>query len=60
MENLSVDLATEESQLPFHVIIQQVRAIIISLLIINESQETTKNLIKEIAIEKNITSPSHY
>jgi hypothetical protein len=48
MENLSANLAAEESHLPFH-IIQQVRDIIS----LNEPQETTKNLIKKIAIENN-------
>jgi hypothetical protein len=46
MENLSAELAAEESHIPFH-IIQQVRDIIT----LNESQEATKNLIREIAIE---------
>ena len=46
MENLSADLAAEESHIPFH-IIQQVRDIIS----LKESRETTKNLIREIAIE---------
>jgi hypothetical protein len=47
MDNLSADLAAEESPITFQVV-QQVQDIID----LNESRESTKNLIREIAISK--------
>ena len=49
MDNLSVDLSAEESQLTIQVI-QQVRDIVE----LNESRENTLNLIREIAIENQV------